>query len=211
MIHSRTFSTLFRRLVWVFLLIPATICSQNADIEILRSIHSSETLPTDQYFSFVSDTYSGVSIGVPLTLGIVGLITDNDEMFENSLEIAASTAISLGSTFILKYVTDRKRPYITYPDITNKEEQSSSSFPSNHTSAAFATATSLSLNYPKWYIIVPSYLWAGTVGYSRMYLGVHYPSDVLAGAVLGAGSAWLTHKANKWLQSTYKKKYVHQK
>ena len=72
------------------------------------------------------------------------------------------------------------------------------SFPSGHTSFAFATATSLSIKYPRWYVIAPSYLWAGAVGYSRMNLGVHYPSDVLAGAMLGAGSAWLTCKVNDW-------------
>jgi len=64
---------------------------------------------------------------------------------------------------------------------------------------AFATATSLSLEYPKWYVIVPAYTWAGTVGYSRMHLGVHYPSDVLIGALVGAGSAFITHKVNQKL------------
>jgi membrane-associated phospholipid phosphatase len=38
-------------------------------------------------------------------------------------------------------------------------------------------------------VIAPSFLWAGTISYSRMYLGVHYPTDVATGAVLGAGTA----------------------
>jgi membrane-associated phospholipid phosphatase len=76
----------------------------------------------------------------------------------------------------------------------------SPSFPSGHTSDAFATATSLSIAFPKWYVIAPSFLWACSVGYSRMDLGVHYPSDVMAGAIIGAGSAYLCYKANRWIQ-----------
>ena len=99
---------------------------------------------------------------------------------------------------MLKYSVNRDRPFVTYPDIIQKSK-AIPSFPSGHTSSAFATATSLSLAYPKWYIIVPSYAWAGTVGYSRMHLGVHYPSDVLAGALIGSGCAYLTFKVNQKL------------
>lgn len=99
----------------------------------------------------------------------------------------------------LKYSVNRERPFVTYPDIIKKTDTHSPSFPSGHTSNAFATATSLSLAYPKLYIIFPSFAYAGTVAYSRMHLGVHYPSDVAAGAVIGAGCAYLTHKVNKLL------------
>ena len=63
--------------------------------------------------------------------------------------------------------------------------------PSGHTALAFALATSAALEYKKWYVAVPAFLWASAVGYSRMYLGVHYFSDVLTGAAVGVGSAYL--------------------
>ena len=95
---------------------------------------------------------------------------------------------------------------MTYPDIFKKAKAGSPSFPSGHTSSAFATATSLSLAYPEWYVIVPSFAYAGTVAYSRMHLGVHYPSDVAAGALIGAGCAYLTFKVNKALLNKNKRR-----
>lgn len=51
--------------------------------------------------------------------------------------------------------------------------------------------------YPKWYVIAPAFLWAGSVSYSRMYLGVHYPTDVAAGAALGVGSTFILQSLKK--------------
>lgn len=180
--------------------------SQNIDIRLLRSINSSETLPSDNFFKFISNSDAFVVIGVPAGMAAAGLINRDKELFRNACATAIATIVSGGITEAMKYTINRDRPFKTYPDIIQKSKAGSPSFPSGHTSSAFATATSLSLTYPKWYVIVPSYLYAGTVAYSRMDLGVHYPSDVLAGAIIGSGSAYLTYKINQKLMPKKKHK-----
>ena len=133
-------------------------------------------------------------------MAVTGFVRHDDMMFRNAVVNAGASVINLGITTALKYTINRSRPFETYPDIIKKADAGSPSFPSGHTSGAFATATALSLAYPEWYVIIPSFTYAGAVGYSRMYLGVHYPSDVLAGAILGAGSAYLTFKVNQMLR-----------
>ena len=189
------------KLFFLLFLIPLSdsIFSQNTDIRLLRSINSSRSLPSDRFFQFVSNSNAYFVIGIPATIGTISLIKHDDQLFRNSCVTAAALLVASGITEVMKYAINRDRPFITYPDITRKSHVSSPSFPSGHTSSSFALATSLSLSYPKWYIIVASYTWAGTVAFSRMDLGVHYPSDVLAGAIVGAGSAWLTHFVNKKL------------
>lgn len=183
----------------LLLIFPVSLYSQNLDIRILRSINSPEKLPSDKFFKLVSNTNTYVVIGIPATIGTIGLIKHDDKLIRNACVAVAAYAINSGFTVAMKYSINRTRPFITYTDIVKKSSAGSPSFPSGHTSSAFATATSLSLMYPRWYVIVPSICWAGMVGYSRMHLGVHYPSDVLAGALVGAGSAWLTHFVNKKL------------
>ena len=94
-----------------------------------------------------------------------------------------------------------KPPYRRW--IVNKNRNQ---LPSGHTALAFSTVTSLLFTTEKWYFAAPAYVWAIGVGYSRIYLGQHYPSDVIAGAVSGAAGAYLTHMINKkWLLPVRKK------
>jgi membrane-associated phospholipid phosphatase len=190
-------------IVYVFLLVSAPAFSQNIDIRLLRAINSPETLRSDKFFQFASNSDIFVVTGIPAGMAITGLATHDQKLVRNGLVGLGAFAVNSAITTALKYTINRDRPFITYPDIVRKSHAGSPSFPSGHTSTAFAMATSLSLAYPEWYIIVPSFAYAGTVAYSRMHLGVHYPSDVAAGAVIGAGCAYLTYVISRSLFKKY--------
>lgn len=189
-----------------FISLNISVPAQNLDINILKNINLNRNKNFDNTFIAISNSVVPVSIAVPL--GIIGAgVIKHDSTIENrGVVIGASLVIAAGITTGLKYAVNRKRPFVTYPIIDKAMNAGSPSFPSGHTSDAFATATSVSLAFPKWYVIAPSFLWACSVGYSRMDLGVHYPSDVLAGATIGAGTSYLCYRANKWLYERHRKK-----
>ena len=63
-------------------------------------------------------------------------------------------------------------------------------------------ATYLSLRYPTWYVIAPTVLFAGYTWYARMNLGVHYPSDIIAGALLGAAIGYGAYRLTESVKSS---------
>lgn len=170
--------------------------SQTLDLKILDAMNS-KPQKADNFWKGVTYSATPVSVATPAAMFLISLKTKDKYLQNKSIEIAGSLALNSIITFGLKYGVDRERPFAKNNFIYKKSKAGSPSFPSGHTSVAFATATSLTIAYPKWYVAVPAYTWAVACGYSRMYLGVHYPSDVLAGAIIGTLSSVLTYKINQ--------------
>ena len=176
--------------IW-FILLSVSVFAQNNNVQQQGSIYPDKNLRGDRFMKFASDSYDEIVVGIPITIGIVGLIKHDKKWINSAGQIIVANAINYGATYSLK-------------------SGFNSPFPSGHTSSTFATATSHSLAFPKWYVIVPSYIWAGTVGYSRVELGIHSRSDVYGGIIIGAGSAYLTYKLNKWINKPSTKKLEQQ-
>lgn len=181
---------LFVLLFFSFGYVDAQSSIDRVDLRILESLAAKRTPQQTKVMRIISDANNYANAAVPAGLFIAGIIDNNKEMRQNAAYIASSTVTTALLNFGLKKIFKRPRPFIAHINFKAVYEPGSYSFPSGHTSASFSTATALSRAYPKWYVIAPSFIWAGTVGYSRMYLGVHNPSDVVAGAVLGAGTAF---------------------
>ena len=190
------------------------ICTSNSfsqrpsiDIELLKPINKNETVFKNKYLELCASSVTALSIGIPAGIAIAGFITHDNKLKKDALYMASGYVVSAVITHGIKYAVNRKRPFETYSYIVRRDDESGGlSFPSGHTSAAFTIATEVSLRYRKWYIIAPAYLYAGSVAWARMYQGVHYPSDVVIGAIIGTGSAWLSWKLQRWMQKKQDKK-----
>jgi membrane-associated phospholipid phosphatase len=165
---------------------------QNVDADILRTLNRGEMPVWDDMMRGLSFAVPAVAPSQVACLWTVGLIAKDKKTLLNGHRSAATIILAMSLSTALKYTVRRTRPYDRYPeDIVQRDYPATFSFPSGHTTAAFASATALSLSYRKWYVVVPSYAYAGLVAYARMRLGVHYPTDVLTGMLIGTGSGYL--------------------
>ncbi len=99
-------------------------------------------------------------------------------------------AIELPAFRLLKEWIKRDRPFVRVPGCPSAiEPHDKFSMPSGHTAAAFLMAGLISAFYVQF--AVAAYCWAALIGNSRVALGVHYPGDVMAGALLGSSSVFL--------------------
>ena len=137
--------------------------------------------------------YGLVDIGVPLAIGVIAWTQgDRDGGRRGFLGGAAVAAAGLLDQ-VLKNLLCRARPSAADAGVFFREvpcvpaPYALASFPSGHATTVFALAAILSLWYPRW--TVAWLALAAVVGWSRIALGPHFPSDVVAGAVLGVAVA----------------------
>jgi membrane-associated phospholipid phosphatase len=128
------------------------------------------------------------SIAIPATAYGTSLYL-NDK--EGQMQFYKSFGSTMAATYVLKYAVREKRP-----DSNNKD-----SFPSGHTSSAFAGASFIQQRYGWKYSIAP-YLAAIYTGYSRVHSNRHHPVDIYAGAAIGILSSWYFVTPYKNLQVT---------
>jgi membrane-associated phospholipid phosphatase len=110
------------------------------------------------------------------------------------MAITIAAAVANGPA---KLVVRRRRPFQPSPPTLIRMPRSTS-FPSGHAAAAFAFATGAGAEVPVLILVLVPL--AGVVAYSRVHAGVHYPSDVAAGAAIGIGSGVLATRLPRWVR-----------
>lgn len=100
---------------------------------------------------------------------------------------AVSAVLCIGIFKAVKNATGRQRPFETYPDLIIEltlPPPDKFSFPSGHSMNAFAIATVIAYYFP--FLLIPLYTLAVLIAASRVFLALHYPTDCIAGAFVGA-------------------------
>jgi undecaprenyl-diphosphatase len=149
---------------------------------------------------------------LPLYLILAGYIIYRYRLSSIPIIIAVAVAIILADQLavdLFKNVFQRLRP--TYnPEIqdivhtVNNYTGGSYGFISNHAANTFALATFLCFLFKNRSFTLSILLWATIVSYSRIYLGVHYPGDVLGGMLFGSLIGWLIFKLYEWAEERIK-------
>lgn len=128
-------------------------------------------------------------------------LTQEPAMRAAAYRLTLSQGLTYGLVVGTKHVVGRARPYVHRPLEARAARHNPPapgdahlSFPSGHAALSAALVTSWGLSYPRWYVVGSGALWAAGVALSRVHLGVHYPSDVLVGTVLGVGVAVIIHQ-----------------
>lgn len=161
---------------------------QNLDGDILLFIQDHVRQPwMDGFWKAV--THLGDAGVFWIILAIVLLIVKKGR----TAGLGAAFALGIGALITnvaLKNAVARVRPYEVVPGLIRIiGQQHDFSFPSGHTCASFAAAVALYKTLPRRWGIACLVL-AVLISFSRLYVGVHYPSDVLGGAVIGIFAGW---------------------
>lgn len=159
------------------------------DVRILRALASSDRSGFGRYMSVVRVTaIPSFAVAAPVTWSshvLVGTGRGREEAYRMALGQLASAGITVAGKWLIR----RERPFVRYPEFAERSgmtrNTSSFSMPSGHSAVAFSIAATTVLAGAPALVVVPTYIWAASVGVSRVWFAMHYPSDVLVGAIVG--------------------------
>ncbi len=176
-----------------------TLDVRSLEARLLYGIYEIEHPVFVGYVQAVDASAYPVFLSLPFVAIPLAWLGGSQDDLAPAYRAVVSEVVALAGAMALKKLYRRPRPYLALPDITQQAIEARvgrldravllhdpNAFPSGHATLAFALAVSASLSYPVWYVIGPGALWAGGVALSRVWQGVHYPGDVLAGALLGS-------------------------
>jgi undecaprenyl-diphosphatase len=138
--------------------------------------------PLTFYVSAAQVVFAGL-----IVLAAIGGRRDQARRRSAALLAGADTALALGLGQVISHLVDRSRPFVDHPGSVHlfSKHAADAGFPSDHATAAFAIATAIVLYDRRWGAV--ALVLAAILAVGRVAIGVHYPTDVLAGAALGAG------------------------
>ncbi len=149
------------------------------DFSVLDAIAAGRTPVLDSFFSFFTHLGDPV-VWVVLIIALLAF----KKTRRVGIYIAGAIVLNLAvCNFILKPLICRPRPYALREVALLVKAETDPSFPSGHTAAAFALTSCLTCRKSKW--AIPAFLFAALLAYSRLYLYLHFPTDVFGGAAVG--------------------------
>ncbi len=165
------------------------------DLRLLEWINHNRIPCLDDFFRFLTDTAGVLAAVIAILVIVYGWIKKTAYLKYGKYQAAFAFTVNVIIINILKYTINRPRPFEVDKYIEKLTGGGSPSFPSGHTADVVVGALSMCFLFPKqtWLLTI-TWIWAIFVAYSRMALGVHYPSDVLAAAVISVIVALASQK-----------------
>lgn len=156
------------------------------EIQIVKFIQQHRIEELDSFLLFLTSTTTVVSIILSIVFGwLIYREKGDDRSYFYSFSILFVLSLASLSSFVLKIFFSRERPFNLSSEILQLAPVTTFSFPSGHTTAVCAILFGLAFFYPKKRFLFPVLIWALLVMYSRLVLGVHFATDILAGSLLG--------------------------